>query len=47
VLVVCGKGVDESVKNDIATAARLNITATTLDGILIVKGQGKARRRRD
>jgi hypothetical protein len=41
VLVVCGDGVDEAVKNDIATAARLSITATTLDGILTVKGQGK------
>jgi hypothetical protein len=41
VLVVCGSGVDEDVKNDIATAARLSITATTLDGILTVKGQGK------
>ena len=41
VLVVCGKRVDETVKNDIATAERLHITATTLDGILTVKGQGK------
>ncbi len=41
VLVVCGHGVTESVKNDIATAERLRITATTLDGILTVKGQGK------
>jgi len=41
VLVVCGKTVDEDVKNDIAVAARLSITATTLDGILTVKGQGK------
>ena len=40
VLVVCGYRTDESVKNDIATAARLNITATTLDGILTVKKQG-------
>ena len=40
VLVVCGHGVDETVKNDIATAQRLRITATTLDGILTVKGQG-------
>ena len=39
VLVVCGDTVDETVKNDIATAERLRITATTLDGILTVKGQ--------
>jgi len=37
VIVVCGDAVDENVKNDIATAARLNITATTLEGILSVK----------
>jgi len=42
VLVVCGNAVDEDVKNDIAIAARLGITATTLDGILTVQGQGKA-----
>ena len=41
VLVVCGSIVDESVKNDIAVAERLRITATTLDGILTVKGQGR------
>ncbi len=41
VLVVCGSIVDESVKNDIAIAERLNITATTLEGILTVKGQGR------
>ena len=41
VLVVCGSAVDESVKNDIAVAERLRITATTLDGILTVKGQGR------
>ena len=35
VLVVCGGEVDEDVKNDIAVAKRLNITATTLDGTLI------------
>ncbi len=29
VLVVCGGIVDEDVKNDIAIAGRLNITATT------------------
>lgn len=40
VLVVCGDTVDEIVKNDIAIAGRLNITATTLDGILTVKTQG-------
>lgn len=41
VLVVCGDLIDENVKNDIAIAERLNITATTLEGILTVKGQGK------
>ena len=41
VLVVCGGVVDETVKNDIATAARLKITATTLDGILTVNSQGR------
>lgn len=41
VLVVCGSGVNEDTKNDIATAARLHITATTLDGIMTVKGQGR------
>ena len=44
VLVVCGSGIDEDVKNDIATAARLHITATTLDGILTVQGQGKGKK---
>lgn len=43
VLVVCGDAVDESVKNDIAVAERLRITATTLDGILTVKGQGRTK----
>jgi len=42
VLVVCGSVVDEDVKNDIAIAARLGITATTLDGILTVQGQGRS-----
>lgn len=41
VLVVCGGDVDEDVKNDIAVAGRLGITATTLDGILTVSGLGK------
>lgn len=41
VLVVCGSNIDEAVKNDIAVAARLGITATTLDGILTVKGHGR------
>ena len=41
VLVVCGDGTSEDMKNDIATAGRLNITATTLDGILIVREQGR------
>ena len=34
VLVVCGHTVTESMKNDIAVAQRLGITATTLEGIL-------------
>lgn len=41
VLVVCGHSVTESMKNDIAVAQRLGITATTLEGILTVKGQGR------
>jgi hypothetical protein len=43
VLVVCGGCSDENVKNDIAIAGRLNITATTLDGILAVRTQGRAK----
>lgn len=43
VLVVCGDGIDEAVKNDIAVAGRLKITATTLDGILTVREQGRAK----
>ena len=43
VLVVCGNMVDEAMKNDIAIAERLHITATTLDGILTIKGQGRNR----
>ena len=31
----------ESMKNDVAVAQRLGITATTLDGILTVKRQGR------
>ena len=41
VLVVCGHIVTEEMQNDIAVAQRLGITATTLEGILTVKGQGK------
>jgi hypothetical protein len=41
VLVVCGNHISEDMKNDIATAGRLGITATTLDGILTVKTQGQ------
>ena len=41
VLVVCGHTITEAMKNDIAVAQRLGITATTLEGILTVKGQGK------
>lgn len=40
-LVVCGNIVDDTVKNDIAMASRLRETATTLDGILTVKGKGR------
>jgi len=45
VLVVCSRGIDEDVKNDIATAQRLGITATTLEGIMTIRGQGKAQGR--
>lgn len=41
VLVVCGDMVDDAMKSDIAVAERLRITATTLDGILAVKGHGR------
>lgn len=41
VLIVCGDEVDEAVKNDIAVAQRLGITATTLDGILKIHSQGE------
>lgn len=41
VLVVCGHTITESMKNDIAVAQRLGIAATTLEGILTVKGQGR------
>jgi len=44
VLVVCGNSVTEAMKNDIAVAQRLGITATTLEGILTVKGQGRQKR---
>lgn len=40
-LVVCGNAVDETMKNDIALAARFHKPATTLEGILTVKGQGR------
>ena len=42
---VCGHGTDEAVKNDIAVAERLRITATTLDGLLTVKGQGRGKQK--
>ena len=42
VLVVCGDYVDEAVKRDIATAERLSITATTLEGILAIREHGQA-----
>lgn len=40
-LAMCREQVDETVKNDIAVAQRLHIAATTLEGILTVKGQGQ------
>ena len=40
-LIICGSVVDEDVKNDIAVAGRLGITATTLEGVLAVKGPGE------
>lgn len=46
VLIVCGNTVDEAMKNDIAMAERLRITATTLDGILTVKCQGRSQHSR-
>ena len=42
VLIVCGDVIDENVKNDIATAERLRITATTLEGILTVRRHGRS-----
>ena len=41
VLVVCGNKITEPMKDDIAIAERLRITATTLNGILMVKKQGR------
>lgn len=41
VLVVYGHTMTEAMKNDIAVAQWLGITATTLEGILTVKGQGR------
>jgi hypothetical protein len=38
--------IDEYMKNDIGIAERLRITATTLDGILPVKGQGREENKR-
>ena len=43
VLIICGEDMNEDVKSDIATAGRLNITATTLSGILAVKTQGRVK----
>ena len=39
-LIVCGSAEDEDEKNDIAVAGRLGIAATTLEGVLAVKGHG-------
>ena len=41
VLVACGHTVTEEMKKDTAVAQRLGSTATTLEGILTVKGQGR------
>lgn len=41
VLVVCGEQVSEGMMCEIILANRLNITATTLDGILTIKGKAK------
>jgi len=41
VLIVCGSRVTKPVKEDIAIAERLRITATTRDGIQAVKKQGR------
>lgn len=41
VLVVCGHTMTEAMKNDIAVAHRLGITATTLEGILAVRNEGQ------
>jgi hypothetical protein len=37
-------GIDETVKTTSPLPTRLRITATTLDGILTVKGQGRSKR---
>ena len=42
VLVVCGSVVTGGMKNDIAIAQRLGITATTLEGILTIRGDRKS-----
>lgn len=47
VLVVCGESINEDVKSDIAVAGRLNITATTLHGIVTVREQGRAKPQAD
>lgn len=44
VLVVCGRTVSERMKDDIAVAERLRITATTLEGIVTVMEQGREER---
>ena len=41
VLVVCGLTITEAMKNDIAVDRRMGITATTLEGIMTVTGQGR------
>lgn len=43
-LVVCGNVIDDTVKNDIATAERLRIAATTLSGLLAVKECGRKKK---
>ena len=44
VLVVCGGPGTADMTTDLAGAQRLGLTATTLEGILTVKGQGRRRR---
>jgi len=40
-VIVCGESISEGMMCEILYAGRLNIPATTLDGILKIKAQGK------